>query len=129
MKRLLLLLTLGLSSFSGHSQTTKALTISTQQAAKIEDSLRVLPLVRREARQWQMASGAYQQAADSLRRALRLQQGMGQSYQQSLADQTRLTTSATAEATEWRSKARKRGVINLLLTGAIGALAYLAIAN
>lgn len=89
----------------------------------------MLPLVRREASQWRAASGTYRQAADSLRRALALRQGLEQSYQLSLADQSRLTTSATADATEWRSKARKRGVVNILLTSAIGALAYLAIAH
>lgn len=97
-----------------------------QQAAKIEDSLRVLPLVRQEAQQWHLASTAFQHAADSLQRALGLQRDVSQSYQKSLGDQQRLLTSATAEKTEWRSKAQKRGLINVLLVVVSGLLVVLA---
>lgn len=120
-----------LSAFSSYSQTisSKAITLSVQQAAKIQDSLRVLPTVRQEANAWHQASTLYKGAADSLQRALSAQQNIGRSYQQSLADQQKLLTSATAEATEWRSKARKRGVVNVLLVALAGGLLVLAITH
>ncbi len=99
------------------------------QAAKIEDSLRVLPLVRQEAQQWQQAATTFQHAADSLRRAGGLQQDAALSYQKSLSDQQRLLTSETAATTEWRSKARKRGVVNVLLITLSGVLAVLALTH
>ena len=89
----------------------------------------MLPIVRQEAQQWRLASGNYQHAADSLKRALSLQRDAGQSYQKSLSDQQQLLTSATAEKTEWRSKARKRGVINILLVALSGVFLVLAVAN
>ncbi|GGF04266.1 hypothetical protein [Hymenobacter cavernae] len=128
MKNALLLILL-LGTFSSFSQSTKTVTISATQAAKIEDSLRVLPVVRQEAQQWRLASGSYQHAADSLTRALSLQRDAGQSYQKSLTDQQKLLTSETAEKTEWRSKARKRGVINVLLVALSGVLVVLTISN
>ena len=83
--------------------------------------------MRREAQQWRLGATSYQQAADSLRRALALQRDAGLSYQKSLSDQQQLLTSQTAAATEWRSKARKRGVVNVLLVALSGVLAFLAI--
>ena len=127
MKHLLLLLAVALLARQGAAQVTQSVTLPAREATKIYDSLRVLPLVRQEAHRWQAASGAYRQAADSLRQALAAQQAASQTYQRSLTDQARLTTSATADATQWRSKARKRGVVNGLLAGAVGVLAYLAI--
>ncbi|RTQ50305.1 hypothetical protein EJV47_11820 [Hymenobacter gummosus] len=121
-----LLLTLLLTSSSANCQTTKSVTLSVAQAAKIEDSLRVLPVVRQEARQWRLAAGAYRRSADSLQRAAALQQDVGRSYQKSLSDQQQLLTSETAEKTEWRSKARKRGVIIALLVGLSAVLAVIA---
>lgn len=103
------------------------MTLTVAQAAKIEDSLRVLPMVRQEARQWQLAATSFQHAADSLRRTGSFQQDAARSYQQSLNDQQRLLTSETATATEWRSKARKRGVVNVLLVTLSGVLAFLAV--
>lgn len=131
MKQLLLLILLP-ASYSASCQTTKPavanpVTLSVAQAAKIEDSLRVLPLVRQEAQQWHLAATAYRHAADSLQRATSAQHDAAQAYQQSLMDQQRLLASETAAKTEWRSKARKRGVLNGLLVALSGVLLGLAV--
>ncbi|TGE24337.1 hypothetical protein E5K00_03735 [Hymenobacter aquaticus] len=126
----LLLPTLLLLSFSASSQAIKpapkTVTLSVTQAAKIEDSLRVLPLLRQEARQWRLAAADYQGAADSLQRAGRLQQDAARSYQKSLDDQQRLLASETAEKTLWQGKARKRGLLNGLLIALSSGLVLLA---
>ena len=100
--------------------------IPTVQAARIADSLSVLPMVRKEAAAWQQAAGHFQSASDSLRVAY---VARGQAYQKirgALLDQQLLTANETAKAIQWEHRARKRGWLNYLLLAALGGLGYLS---
>ncbi len=97
------------------------------QAARIADSLAVLPLVRREAQAWQQAAGHFQTAGDSLRVAY---VARGQAYQQlrgALFDQRLLTANETAKAIGWQQRAQRRGWLNCLLLGALASVGYLSL--
>ena len=125
MRRFLLTLPLLLSIASNaFSQPTKQVCIPAVQAAKIADSLTVLPLVRREASAWQQAAGHFQSAGDSLRVAY---VARGQAYQKlrgAMLDQQLLTANETAKAEGWRQCARRRGLLNYLLAAALAGSGY-----
>lgn len=127
MKPLVLLLAMELPALAGAAQAPKAITLPAREAAKIYDSLRVLPFVRQEARLLRAAGAAYRQAADSLQHAFADQQRASQECQLRLAEQKRLIDSDAAAVVKWRSKARKRGVLNGLLAASAGVLFYFSI--
>jgi hypothetical protein len=96
------------------------------QAAKIADSLNVLPLVRREASAWQQAAGHFQSASDSLRVAYVARGAAYQKIRGALLDQQLLTANETAKADQWKRRAHKRGWLNILLLAALGGVVYLS---
>jgi len=97
------------------------------QAGKIQDSLRVLPVVRREAAAWQTSSRFYQLAADSLWRSNELNLEAVRATQAAFEGQMQLTQNEFAKANAWQRKARKRGFLNWLLLAGAGGAAYLFI--
>ncbi len=99
--------------------------IPTVQAAKIADSLAVLPLVRQEASYWQAASSHFQTAADSLRAADAAHYRAYLAVRAALGDQLLLTANETAKVESWRHRARKRGVLNYALLALLGGVGYL----
>lgn len=111
--RSLLLLLLILLPCAAFSQTTSAgkICFTPQLAAQLADSLKVLPLVRGEARQWRLAAGSFQAQAASTARAL--------------TDERELHALTAAEAGEWKKKARRRGLLNWLGAAAVAGVATL----
>jgi hypothetical protein len=103
------------------SQTTKVC-IPTMQAAKIADSLAVLPLVRREANAWKAAADSAQAASQARARA-------NQALRSALQGQQALTANETASVELWRHRARKRGLLTYLLLGALVGSTYLFITH
>jgi hypothetical protein len=97
------------------------------QAAKIADSLAVLPLVRREACAWQRAAGHFQSASDSLRVAYVARSAAYQTLRGAMLDQQLLTANETAKAIGWQQRARRRGWLNCLLLGALASVGYLSL--
>lgn len=120
----MLLLPLLLIAFSAYSQPTRQVCIPTVQAAKIADSLAVLPAVRREASAWQAAAGHFQTAADSLRAADAAHYRAFQAVRGALQDQRLLTANETASAELWRHRARKRGLLTYALLALLGGAGY-----
>ncbi len=94
------------------------------QAAKIADSLAVLPLVRREASAWQRAAWHFQTAGDSLRVAYVARGAAYQKLRGAMLDQQLLTTNEVAKAEGWRKRAQRRGLLNYLLLAAAGYLCF-----
>jgi hypothetical protein len=99
------------------------------QAAKVADSLRVLPLVRDEALAWRKSSGFFQRAADSLWRANDLNLSAVRSSQRAFEGQRLLTQNEAAKAEAWKQKARRRGLFNWLGLALAGGAAYLFITH
>jgi hypothetical protein len=127
--RNLLLLILLLSGYNASCQATKTVCLSVPQAAKIQDSLRVLPVVRDEALAWRKASGFYQRAADSLSRANSLNLDAVRASQRSFQSQVLLTQNETAKAEGWKQKARRRGLLNWIGLALAGGAAYLLLTH
>jgi hypothetical protein len=94
------------------------------QAAKVRDSLTVLPLVRLEAAAWRAAAVGYRSAHDSLRRADAGHRAAYQSEQQATAGLGNLLANSETVADAWKGKARKRGLLNALLLAALGGVGY-----
>jgi hypothetical protein len=117
--------TLLLAGFNASSQPTEGqVCLSVPQAAKIQDSLRVLPVVRQEAAAWHTSSRYFQQSADSLRRANALNLDAARASQAAFTGQRALTANETAKASAWEQKARRRGWLNYLLAAAAAGLTY-----
>jgi hypothetical protein len=98
--------------------------IPAAQAAKIADSLTVLPLVRREAGAWQQAAGHFQSASDSLRVAYVERGHAYQKVRGALLDQQLLTANETAKAVGWQQLAQRRGWLNCGLAVLLATLGY-----
>jgi hypothetical protein len=92
-------------------------------AAKINDSLRVLPLVRKETRSLRKAVAGYRSAADSAHASYLAQVQASINTQLALREQKIETTRARVDAKEWKGKAQRRGWLNWLLAlgAAVGA--------
>ncbi|QKG57002.1 hypothetical protein GKZ68_10410 [Hymenobacter sp. BRD128] len=128
MRRFLLALALPLlTTFSASSQNTatRPVCIPSVQAARIADSLAVLPLVRREASAWQGSASQFAQSARTYRAADSLHYHAFQQVRGALQDERLLTANETAKMDTWRHRARKRGLLNYLLTAALGGSFYL----
>jgi hypothetical protein len=97
------------------------------QAAKIQDSLKVLPVVRREAAAWQTSSRFYQQAADSLYKSSELNLSAVRAAERAFEGQQLLTQNEFAQKIGWQKKAKKRGVLNAILATLAAAITYTAI--
>jgi hypothetical protein len=115
--RFLLLPLLILLPFVGFTQTgsTGKICFTPKQAAQIADSVKQLPLVRGEARQWHLVATSYQSQAANTNRAL--------------LNERELHAITTADAAQWKKKARRRGWLNWLGAIAVGGVAALFIAK
>ncbi len=97
------------------------------QAAKIADSLAVLPVVRKEAAAWQTSSRFYQQAADSLYKSSELNLSAVRAAERAFEGQQLLTQNEFAQKLEWQRKARRRGLVSALLAALLGGVTYTAV--
>ncbi len=131
MRNLLLWLAILLPlTYNAHSQSTSAqVCLSVPQAAKIQDSLKVLPVVRKEAAAWQTSSRFYQQAADSLYKASELNLSAVRAAERAFEGQQLLTQNEFAKANAWKRKARRRGLLNWIGAALVGGAAYFFIAR
>jgi hypothetical protein len=111
----LLLPLLILAPYAGFSQTFSSgkLCFTPAEAARVADSLKVLPVVRAEAMQWQQASAAYLRQAASTRAAL--------------SDERQHNVLAEARAADYKKKAHRRGLLNWLFLAVAGGVGCLAI--
>lgn len=94
--------------------------LTLNQRVRLGDSLAMLPRVRRAARE-------YRTAADTATKAANVARYSARNFSNALVAQQRLTTDASAQATSWKSKARRRGLLNWLFIAAAGGLTYLSI--
>ena len=76
------------------------------QRQRLADSLATLPLVRQAAWQYRLSA---------------------EDYRAAVLTQRELTTDARAQATNWKARARKRGLLNYLLLALVGSLTYFSI--
>ena len=91
-------------------------------AAKVRDSLTVLPLVRKEAYQWRKAASRYQLAADTARAAYLRQAQATANVQVALREETIDAARYQVSAKSWKAKARRRSFWNWLAAAAVGGL-------
>lgn len=92
-------------------------------AAKVRDSLSVLPLVRKEARTWRYAAGRYKLAADTAFESYLKQVQANGNTRLALREQKVETARQEVSAKKWKEKARRRGFWNWLAGAAVGGLA------
>ncbi|MGI4742610.1 MAG: hypothetical protein ACRYG7_46220 [Janthinobacterium lividum] len=98
--------------------------LSVAQAAKICDSLAVLPLVRQEAAAWHRSAAHFQSAADSLGQADVLHLRAFQAEKRALQAQAGLLREESARAAQWKHRARRRGLLNYVLLALAGGAGY-----
>ncbi|TVT39645.1 hypothetical protein FNT36_18565 [Hymenobacter setariae] len=115
MSKLKLLLLTALP-FSAFSQAIKLIPppgptvcMPVAQAAKVRDSLTVLPKVRREARTWRKAATSYRTAADTAQAAYVRQVAATANVQLALREETIEATRYEVSAKKWKGKAQRRG--------------------
>lgn len=116
---LLLLLT---ASRASSQPTSVCLTV--RQAAKINDSLRVLPFLRRENDTLRVAMGQYRHSADSATAAAQHHERAYLGKSLAYEVQSELLASAKLDTDHWRSLARRRGFVNWLFTTATAGVGY-----
>ena len=97
------------------------------QAARIADSLAALPLVRREATAWQATAGAYQLSVRAAWRADSLHYRAFQNVRGALQDERLVSQNEAAKFVQERHRARRRGLLNYLLTTALCGVGYLVL--
>lgn len=122
-----LLLLLLLASYNASSQTTSAKPVcfSTPDAQRLLDSLRRLPTVRREAREWRLAyAKAHEAAVQDSVAAQRYHSALLNS-QLAFTSQQQLLSEQRAETQKFKVRAHRKGwVLTALLVG-IGLVIYL----
>jgi hypothetical protein len=89
------------------------------QAAKVRDSLRVLPLVRREAGALRKAAGQYRAAVDTAQAAYFWQSRTLAGVQVALREEKGRTVQEHERANVWKGKARRRGFLNWLTVAVV----------
>jgi hypothetical protein len=97
------------------------------QAAKVRDSLRVLPVVRREAGAWRKAAGQYRAAADTAQAAYFWQSRALAGVQVALREEKGRTVQEHEWASVWKGKARRRGFLNWLTVAVVVVVSGLAV--
>jgi hypothetical protein len=123
--RLLLLIALPWPAFSqtlpapGPSNTI-CLPLAT--AAKVRDSLAVLPLVRKEAGQLRIAAGRYKLAADTAFGSYLKQVSATANVQLALREQKVEMARFETDAKKWKGKAQRRGWLNWLAGAVVTGL-------
>jgi hypothetical protein len=124
--KLLLLIALPFSAFSQAIKPVPPLgatvCMPVAQAAKVRDSLNVLPLVRKEAKAWSVSAGRYKQAADTSFAAYLKQVSATSNTRLALREQQIETARQESKANEWKGKARRRGFWNWLAGAAVVGL-------
>lgn len=110
--RFRLLLPLILLPCAAFSQTTSTgkVCFTPAQAAQVADSLKQLPLVRAESRQWQLSTTYYHRQALSL--------------QVALDGEHTLTADAEARAAKYRTRAHRKGWLLAALLAAATAFVF-----
>ena len=103
-------------------QPIEKVCLKVEQAARINDSLRVIPLLRR-------AVVGYRTAADSLRTADARHRAAYQSEQVATATLGVLLANSETVAANWKAKARKRGLLNALLLAGLSGLGYFTLTH
>jgi TPR repeat protein len=97
------------------------------QAAKVRDSLRVLPIVRREAGALRKAASQYRAAADTAQAAYFWQSRSLASVQVALREEKGRTVQEHEQANNWKAKARRRGFLNWLTVVTVVVVTGLAV--
>jgi hypothetical protein len=123
--RLLLLIALPWPAFSQNLPApgpSNTICLTLPVAAKVRDSLRVLPLVRKEARQSRIAAGRYKTAADTSFAAYLKQVQANGNTRLALREQKVETARYEVAAKKWKGKAQRRGFWNWLAAAAVGGL-------
>jgi hypothetical protein len=98
------------------------------QAAKVRDSLTVLPKVRREARSWRIAATNYRTAADTAQAAYLRQASAMANTRLALREQKIETVRQEVKAKEWKGKARRRGFWNWVAAAVAVAVTFVSVA-
>jgi hypothetical protein len=98
------------------------------QAAKVRDSLTVLPKVRREARSWRTAATNYRTAADTAHAAYLRQASAMANTRLALREQKIETVRQEVKAKEWKGKARRRGFWNWAVAAVAVAVTFVSVA-
>jgi hypothetical protein len=91
-------------------------------AARVRDSLRALPLVRRSASQWRTAAGRYKLAADTAFESYLKQVQANGNTQLALREQKIETVRYEVEAKKWKGKAQRRSFWGWLAGAAVAGL-------
>jgi hypothetical protein len=99
------------------------------QAAKVRDSLTVLPKVRREARSWRVSATNYRTAADTAQAAYLRQASAMANTRLALREQRIETVRQELNAKEWKAKARRRGFLNWLVAVSAAGLTLVTITH
>ena len=118
----LLLIALPFSAFSQTTKPAPTVCLPLATAAKVRDSLTVLPLVRKEASQWRKAATTYKLAADTARTAYLKQAQATANLQVALREETIDAARYQVSAKSWKAKARRRSFWNWLAAAAVGGL-------
>lgn len=92
------------------------------QAAQVRDSLRMLPVVRREAAAWALAAGRYRAAADTARTAYFGQLRSLNGVQRALWEEKAASARQAGLVKQWQGKARRRGFWNWVTVVSVAAL-------
>ncbi|TDN39284.1 hypothetical protein E4631_15570 [Hymenobacter sp. UV11] len=92
------------------------------QAAKVRDSLRMLPVVRREAAAYASAARRYRASADTAQAAYFWQTRSLNGVQHALWEQKAETTRQEVMVKQWKGKARRRGFWNWVTVVSVAAL-------
>jgi hypothetical protein len=120
-----------LSSFSNILTSTSAsaqvptIYLPVPKAQRIADSLRTLPKVRLEAEKWQHSAYHFKSAADSALWAHNLAEQALKSQGKAYVMQAELLKNEEIKVDWWKKVARRRGLLNYILAGAVAGLGYL----
>lgn len=97
------------------------------QAAKVRDSLRVLPKVRKEAKAWRTAATNYRTSADTAQAAYFRELSATANTRLALREQKIETVRYEVSAKQWKEKAQRRGFWNWAAAAAVALLTVITI--
>jgi hypothetical protein len=126
LSRLLLLIALCVP-LTASSQTIDCLPPATR--LRMADSLRALPKVREEAAAWRESAESFQASATKWRAADSLHLAGLRSSMRASAGQSVLLTNQAALTTMWTQRARRRGLVNVLLEVVLAGTIYVFITH
>ncbi len=108
---------------------TAKVCIDAPHAQRIADSLRVLPLVRREAQLWHQAADSTKQEADALGRASILNLDAKRAAEQAEKGERTLRLSESAKLAAYRQKAHRRAFTTYLFLALSLGAGYLSVTH